>query len=186
MHARGRIAGAVLMFALGTTGCGASGAANAPGQAGTPYSGASIALFDDAIDSAAVGLDFGKTYAPSSDPELRRRVKQSDAVVRVRVDTVTSRNDGPRPTYEVRLRALEQPLAGSPPEGGVSVNIGSASESYGIVRSLDGALVGRTFIAFLRTFSRPDGERETHFHLSPDSSEVKTAVANALALGELE
>ena len=37
-----------------------------------------------------------------------------------------------------------------------------------------------------REFVRPDGDRELHFHLAPDSKEVKLAVSDAVLLGELK
>jgi hypothetical protein len=53
------------------------------------------------------------------------------------------------------------------------------------MKNFESRLVGYGFVAFVREFATPTGERELHFHLAPDTKEVKAAVSDALALGEL-
>jgi hypothetical protein len=53
------------------------------------------------------------------------------------------------------------------------------------MKNFESRLVGYAFVAFVREFATPAGDRELHFHLAPDTKEVKAAVSDALALGEL-
>jgi hypothetical protein len=74
------------------------------------------------------------------------------------------------------MRILEV-LAGSyPPADDFSVTIDATSPSVGILRNLQDGLVGKTFIAFVRAFVRPDGDHELHFHLAPDTKPEVAAV----------
>jgi hypothetical protein len=170
---------------LGLAACGGGPDASTPTRALTPYAGRQADLFDDTIEAAAVGLDFDRGYAPRLDKTLRERAQVGDLVVRVRVSTVTAKSDGPDASYQLGLHTVER-LAGKdivPTDFTVQIN--RASESHGIMKNFDARLVGYAFIAFLRQFSSPTGEREVHFHLAPDTKEVKMAVSDAVALGEL-
>jgi hypothetical protein len=175
----------LLALALGLSACGGPGASSSSRPLPS-YAGHAIELYDDAIDPAAVGLDYQKSYAARSDARLRERTQVSDAVLRVRVATVTSKNDGPESTYQLGLHTLE-PMSGKhPPPPDFTVRIDKSSESHGIMRNLESRLVGYSFVAFVREFVRPDGDSELHFHLAPDTKEVKAAVIDAIALQELK
>jgi hypothetical protein len=136
------------------------------------------------MDPAAVGLDFDKGYSPRADPLLRERSQTSDAVLRVKVSTVTGKKDGPEATYYLGLHIVERMTGDRPPPADFTVSVGKRSDSHGIVKNFEGRLVGYPFVAFVREFVRPDGEHALHFHLSPDTSAVKAAVGDAVVLGE--
>jgi hypothetical protein len=53
------------------------------------------------------------------------------------------------------------------------------------MKNFESRLVGYGFVAFVREFSHSNGDREVHFHLAPDTKEVKQAAIDALALGEV-
>lgn len=164
--------------------CGAGGPD--PNRPVATYSGRAADLFDDSIDPAAVGLDFDKGYAPKVDKNLRDRAQNADAVLRVRVSTVTAKTDGPDAVYQIGLHTVEKVAGKNPPAADFNLQIDKSSEAYGIAKSFESRLVGYAFIAFVREFSRPGGERELHFHLAPDTKEVKSAVSDALVLGEFK
>jgi hypothetical protein len=144
------------------------------------YAGRQADLFDDTIEPAAVGLDYDKGYSPRLDKTLRERAQVGDAVLRVRVSTVTARPDGRHARYELELHTVEK-LAGKRelPTDFV-VRVSKSSDSHGIVKNFESRLVGYAFIAFVREFDHPSGERQVHFHLAPDTKEVKTAVGDAV------
>jgi hypothetical protein len=172
-------------LALGVAACGPIG--GGPGSPTRPlpaYAGHASDLFDDGIEPAAVGLDFDKGYSPKADPLLRERAQVSDAVLRIRIATVTGKKDGPESTYQLGLHTLEKLTGDNPPPTDFTVGVNRSSESHGILKNFEGRLVGAPFIAFVREFVRADGDREIHFHLSPDTADVKAAVANAVILGE--
>ena len=167
-------------------GCGPAAPAGAPTRPLPAYSGRAADLFDDAIDPSGVGMDYDKGYTPKSDPLLRERAQVSDAVLRVKVQTVTGKTDGPEKTYQLGLHTVEKMTGQNAPTADFTVGVNKSSESHGILKNFEGRLVGYSFIAFVREFVRPDGDREIHFHLSPDTKEVKAAVGDAVVLGEIE
>jgi hypothetical protein len=165
--------------------CGGGPEAKAPGRPLPSYAGRATELFDDAIDARAVGLDLeGLGVPPRSDTLLRERTQVGDAVMRVRIDTVTSRGDGVSERYDLGLRVIDK-IAGAQdiPEE-FTVRVDKNSPSVGIVKSFQGRLGGKIFIAFLREFVRPDGDSESHFHLARDGKDVEAAVREAAALAE--
>ncbi|MBS2019881.1 MAG: cobalamin ABC transporter substrate-binding protein [Deltaproteobacteria bacterium] len=174
-------------LALGSAGCEASGrGATGPTRPLPAYAGRAADLFDDTIEPAAVGLDFDKGYSPKSDATLRERAQVSDAVLRVRVSTVTAKKDGPDSVYELGMHSVERLAGAHTPGDDFTVHLTKTSESHGIMKNFETRLVGTPFIAFVREFVRPDGDREIHFHLAPDTKEVKNAVGEAVILGEVK
>jgi hypothetical protein len=185
MLSLGRVPFAAAVLLLALTGCGGG----APTTAARPvagYSGRAAELFDDTIEPAAVGLDFDRGYSPKSDPLLRERAQTGDAVVRVRVSTVTAKKNGPEETYQLGLHSVEMLGGKHAPAPDFTVTITKASESMGIVKNFEARLIGYAFVAFVREFAMPSGERELHFHLAPDTKEVKTAVGDAMVLAGLK
>lgn len=144
------------------------------------YAGHAIELFDDAIEPRAVGLDLEQTADPRSDALLRERAQTGDAAIRVRIGTLTEKQDGAATSYQLGMRILEI-LAGSyPPADDFIVTIDAKNPSAGIVRNLQEGIVGKTFIALVRAFVRPDGDHELHFHLVPDAKPEQAAIRAAI------
>ena len=117
---RSRLARAALVAALALTvigtGCDIP-PPNAPTRPLAAYAGRSLQLFDDAIDPNAVGISLEVGADPRTDRTLRERTQIGDAAVRVRVTTITSKEDEGTTRYVVGVRTLEK-LAGQfpPPE----------------------------------------------------------------------
>lgn len=150
-----------------------------------PWTGHSTELFDDVIEPRAVGLELNVTATPRSDPTLRERTQIGDAVLRVRVDTVTQSGYGKQIRHQLNLTSLEKLAGDHPPPQSFVVTMDESSPSIGIVRSLEARLGGKTFIAFVKSFNK-EGERQYHFHLAPDAKDVRDAVQDAVALGEFK
>jgi hypothetical protein len=174
------VSAASLAFSL------ACGEAKGPKRPLPAYEAQAKVLFDDVIDPAAVGLDFDKSYAPGQDPALRERVRQADAVLRAKVMTITSRTTEGRGSYQLALVALDDQLIGPfPPASPFLMRIDESSPSNGIVKHLEGGLVGKVFIVFVKAFQRADGDQELHAHLSPDTKATARAISDAQAKDEL-
>jgi hypothetical protein len=167
-------------------GCGQASGASSPTRPLPAYAGRAADLFDDAIDPAGVGMDYDRGYSPRADALLRERAQVSDAVLRIKIATVTAKTDGAEKTYQLGLHTVEKMTGDNPPAADFTVSVTKSSEAHGILKNFEGRLVGYPFIAFVREFVRPDGDREVHFHLSPDTKEVKVAVGDAVVLGEIE
>ena len=116
---------------------------------------------------------------------LRERAQVGDAVLRVRVSTVTAKTNGPDAQFQLGLHTVEKLAGKYPPPVNFTVQIDKTSESHGIMKNFESRLVGYSFVAFVREFAHPNGERELHFHLAPDTKEVKAAVGDAMVMGEL-
>lgn len=151
------------------------------GPNATPAQRHAAELFDDVIEPRAVGLELNITSTPRSDAILRERTQIGDAVVRVRIETVTQSGAGSEVRHQLVLKTLEKLAGEHPPEGDFSVTLDDSSPSIGIVRSLETRLGGKTFIAFVKAFNL-GGERQYHFHLAPDAKDVRDAVAEAVSL----
>jgi hypothetical protein len=162
---------------------GCPGEANGPGRPVPPYHGHATELFDDVIEPKAVGMEIGDTLDPRGDPVLRERTQIGDATLRVRVDTVTVKQEDQGATYQIGFRAIDK-LAGKFPPGD-AFTVRPSKSSQGLVKDLESQLVGKRFIIFVRLFGVDGGERELHFHLSPDSKQVAAAVHDATVLGEM-
>ena len=165
-----------------TLGCAGSAGANRPLPS---YAGHSTELFDDAIEPRAVGLNIDESSTdPRTDSLLRERAQLSDAIVRVRVTTITAKHDGTDTAYQLGVRTVESLGGPFPPDETFTVTMGPKSLSLGIVRTLEDAIVGKSFVAFVRAFVLPDGDRELHFHFAPDTKPEAAAVRAAMTKKE--
>jgi hypothetical protein len=176
------VAGALALAACGSS---STPGPEAPARTGplAPWAGPLGALFPDAIDPAAVGLAM-MPGSPRSDPYLRDRTQASEVLARVRVSTVTSELVGDQPTYHLALVPFGEALVpGPPPPDRVEIVVRPGSAGAGVLKALQGRMVGRTFIGFFRSFAGGD-EPVVHFHLAPDSPETAAGVREAAALGE--
>ena len=174
-----RVYGYVLAAAVvGALGCGGAGA-NAPSRPLPSYAGHAAELFDDAIEAKAVGLDLEAAANPRMDSRLRERAEVGDAVLRVRVSTVSAKEEDAGSRYLLGFETLEKLGGQFPPNADFSVVVDKTGSSLGIVKSFQGRLVGKSFVAFVRMFVRPDGDREMHFHLAPDTKDEVAAVREA-------
>ncbi len=167
---------------LATVACGGPDA-NSPGRTLPPFTGRSVELFDDAIEPRAVGLNLEEAAQPRTDPVLRERTQTGDAVVRVRVETVTGSGDSESLKYELTLRILNVLAGQNAPKDILTVMVGRSSPSFGILKSFDTRLGGKQFIAFVREFQVGE-DRRFHFHFAPDAPDVAAAVKDAVDLAE--
>jgi hypothetical protein len=176
------------LVALPTTACGGPGASAANAESSRPlppYSGAGARQFDDGIDPHAVGLELENFTAPKNDPRLRARALAADVVVRARVSTVTGKVSSGNRSYQISFQTVER-LAGKHPVGDdFVVQVDKESPSIGIVRTMEGELVGKTLIVFVKEFAH-DGDRDLHFHASADGAETAAAVKEAVVLDEVK
>lgn len=168
---------------VASTGCsGAAAGGRAPGYPLPPYTDRDVAVFDDAIDPRAVGYELERAINPNGDALLRERAQLSDAALRARVTTVSSKNEDRGLSWEIGFRTVEK-LAGPGPIGDeFTVDVGPHSSSAGILRAWDGRLIGKSFVVFVRAFARADspGDADLHFHVAPDTKDEAAAVRAAV------
>lgn len=169
----------IALVGLAAAGCAGSQAPRPLASYGAHFA----TLFDDGIDGSAVGFaSESKSYRPKADPLFRARVEAADGVVRLKVVTISAKADSTGTSYILSCR-VEQKLAGAhAPTGDIELRVSSRAPSAGILRSLSESVVGMHFVAFLRDFVRPDGEKETHFHFAPDTPIVVDGATNPTGL----
>jgi len=171
----------------GLSGCDSTPSPTSPAAvAGLPrWEGHAQQVFDDNIDPAAVGLSM-EGASPRTDPFLRERSQTGEVVARLRVQTVTVDSVGDQVTYHLGVQVGVPTLTEAKlPDRTFELSIKSSSQAFGIAKAFDARLRGATFIGFLHRFASEGGEAEVHWHLSPDTAEVATAVKDAVALREL-
>ncbi len=169
---------AMVVFFTLATGC-AQDVRN-PKRALPSYVGHMADLFDDAIEPGAVGLTGDKgVYQAKYDPTFRERVRTADAVLRVRVVTITAKDESGGTSFTVGLQSVAKLAGAFPPGERFSLVVPRDGLSAGILKNLDKRIVGMRFVAMVHTFVRPDGDTEMHFHLAPDTEEVAQTAANA-------
>jgi len=162
-----------------------------PGPAGPTrplpsYVGHAAELFDDTIEPAAVGISLDVGDDPRSDRRLRERTQVGDAVVRLRVTTITAKEDeNGAPFFILGLHTLESLAGAFPPGDTFEVTVRKTSPSAGLLKGMQEQIVGKTFVGFVRAFVAADGDQEIHFHLAPDTKLEIVAVKDAAALAGL-
>jgi len=180
-----------VVLALWILASGACGGGAAEGRL-VQYAGHATELFDDVIEPRAVGLELDVASTPRSDPILRERTQIGDAVVRVRISTVTESGYGKTIRHQLVLQTLEKLAGERPPPPTFTVTLDDNSPAAGIIRNLESRLGGKTFIAFVKAFggAAPQGggepEKEYHFHMAPDTRDVRDAVAEAIVFAAFQ
>jgi len=167
--------------ALTMSGCGAGTVGSRdPGRAPPPYVGHATELFDDAIEATAVGYNLEGRSSQLGSTLLRERVQLGDAVARARVTTVTSKDEDKGRAWQVDLHTVER-LAGRP-EADFEIRIDPSGPSAGILRAVEGRLIGKTFVVFVREYAREGspGDSDLRFHLAPDDKDEIEAVRAAV------
>ena len=133
--------------------------------------GAGARQFDDGIDPTPWGSSSRISPPPrtirASGPGRWRRTWSC----RARVSTVTGKVSSGNRSYQISFQTVER-LAGKHPVGDdFVVQVDKESPSIGIVRTMEGELVGKTLIVFVKEFAH-DGDRDLHFHASADGAET--------------
>jgi hypothetical protein len=138
------------------------------------YTPEEAALFDDTFSPGVFGAPV--EVPPGDDPKLVERTRLADAVVRVKVATVT-RDRGPQGnlSYQLALRALEEAWRGETPGEPVQAPVNPGSPAYSFVASADAVLVGRVVVLFFRRY-KEGGSAAIHWHAEADTPEVRAAI----------
>jgi hypothetical protein len=173
---------AAIVAALPACGAGTSGPRE-PRRTLPVYLGHAAELFDDAFEPEALGFELVPTAPAARNFLLRERTQVGDYVVRALLTTVTSTEEDRGRSWQLAFQTIET-LAGShPPEARFTVKAGPDSPSAGYLRALEGRLIGKTFVAFVREFAHPGdtGASDLHFHLAPDAKPEVEAVRVAVA-----
>jgi hypothetical protein len=177
---------AIAASSVALIGCGATTVRGRPLPA---YGGDDASVFDDAVEPAAIDLNFDKGYDPRADRWFKARARGADAVLRARTTTVSARSSAFGASYQLTLTAvrsgeytdMNEVVGPYPPKDPFTITIDGRSSSGGMLKLMANGLVGKTFVVFVKEFIRPDGDKELHFHLAPDTKATIRAVSDAIA-----
>jgi hypothetical protein len=188
-----RLAKALVALALAasTAAC-ASGpplpSTRAPDHPLPVYAGDYPDLYDDGIDPHAFGVELETPIDYRRDLRFQERVKASDAIVRARISTVTNDVGASRITYQIALSEIEH-LGGTVPADQwpkeITVRVDANSPAFGIVKSFEERLIGKSLVVFVKNFTRSvagdslEGD-ELHFHGAPDDANTLGALKDVL------
>jgi hypothetical protein len=184
-----RAFGPALSAFLMCASCGGAAAdTHAQGPGLWPYGGDAMKIFDDAIELTAVGYgaDVDRGAEPAEDKRLRERTPIADAVVRIRVTGVTSKNDDGANGWEIACHTLEVLAGKRPPPADFTLHVDAAGPAAGILRQFAGRVTAGTFVVFIEEFARSDGApgSQLHFHIAKDTPEELISIREAAAAGD--
>jgi len=180
------VAAVVALAALGA-GCASSGpgVATMASALGLPaWDGTDRELFGDEIDPSAVG--FVPPKDPKKDPKLAARALRAELVGKIRVQTFTVETRGGDAHYVLSVRFADPPVVATQlAEREFEVSIEPGDAAYGLMKTLDAGIKGRSFIGLVKRFRSVDDEIEPHFYLAPDTEDVVGAIQEAIAVKEV-
>jgi hypothetical protein len=170
--------------ALAITACGGNEPKVVSAIAGLPeYTPSEASLYGDEFTAAVFGLP--KEIAPSQDPKLRERTDRADAIIPVRISTVTADSLAGVRAYTLGVVADGAPVVGSAPAGQLEIRLGPGNPSLTQVQLADTSLVGKRFLLFVRRYADA-GEAVNHYHGEADAPDVRKAIESAQALDSLK
>jgi hypothetical protein len=173
------------MLALLVSSCtGGSTPAQDPGERERlpEFTAAEASLFDDSIALGVFGAELTDAEA-GDDTKLSERTVRADAVVPVKVSTVTSDSVGETERFELEVTPWAASLAGAAQAAPITLQVSQRSPSFPFVKSAGTTLVGAKLILFFRRYDQ-DGRASVHWRLEADSNEVRKVVEQARAAAD--
>jgi hypothetical protein len=168
------------LLLLALAGCGGSQPRAASATEGLPeYTPEEAAIFGDDLSPSVFGLP---TEIPiGKDARLPDRLQGADAVVRVRVATVSEEELAGKKGFDLSLSVEPAPLKGRIDENPLEIRLGPTSPALSQVLTAGSQFVGRRFVLFVKRYAH-QGERELHWHGEGDTPAFQQAVERTNAL----
>jgi hypothetical protein len=136
-------------------------------------------VFDDSIAPEVFGLQVDRED-PNQDPLFIQRCREADHVSRVKLRTIREERFDGALRYRIVVQPLGPALAGEPLKDELELNVGRASPSLSMLRSMSVEAVGAKFILFLKRYQL-DQELVFHFRGEPDRETIVQAIRRANA-----
>jgi hypothetical protein len=147
------------------------------------YTPEEASLFGDELTPSVFGLP--SELPIDQDPKLGSRLRRADAVLKVRVETVSEETLAGAKGYSLALAVEPGGVRGSSPENPLEIQLSTGSPSLAQIQTEGAQFVGHRFVLFVKRYSR-DGEPELHWHGEGDTPAFQHAVARSNALDELQ
>jgi hypothetical protein len=136
-------------------------------------------LFDDRIDRSS--LDRG--VPPASDELLKARAQAADHIVYVTVQGFRTDQSSDGTVHNLLVGAGE-PVAGRRAPDNLELAVGEANPFQPVMAKMGPRLMGRTFIAYLKSFKGAQGP-ELHWFMTADSPKLTAAIREVHLLMEV-
>jgi hypothetical protein len=171
----------LVLVALG--GCGGTQPRAASATEGLPeYTPEEAAIFGDDLSPSVFGLP---TEIPiQNDTRLADWLHDADAVVKVRVATVSQEELAGKKAFSLSLSVEPESLKGRLEENPLEIQLGPSSPALSQVLTAGSQFIGRRFILFVKRYAR-QGEPELHWHGEGDTPTFHQAVERTNALDEV-
>lgn len=153
------------------------GGAQTPAVSGAPLTAEEERLFDNGVDFVADPEALEGQWRRDWSAELDQRVRRSDVIAYVHVQTVRTDTDlDRRVTYRLFVEE-RRTLVGRFPSGELVLRARAGDPGYGTVEGSEGRLLNQDFVLFLK-WELPEGATELvpRWHLSPSTDPVKLRV----------
>jgi hypothetical protein len=172
------------LLVLALAGCGGSQPRAASATEGLPeYSPEEAAIFGDDLSPSVFGLP---TEIPiENDSRLFDWLHDADAIVKVRVATVSQEELAGKKGFALSLSVEPGTLKGRLDENPLEIQLGPGSPALSQVLTAGSQFVGRRFVLFVKRYAR-QGEPELHWHGEGDTPAFHQAIERTNALDEVE
>ena len=173
----------VFFLLLFAGGCGGGEPRAASATSGLPeYTPEEASIFGDDLSPSVFGLP---TEIPiASEPRLPDRLREADAIVRVRVATVSQEDLAGKKGFSLSLSVEPAPLKGNVQDNPLEIQLGPTSPALSQVLTAGSQFVGRRFVLFVKRYSH-HGEPELHWHGEGDTPAFRQAFERTNALDEV-
>jgi hypothetical protein len=133
-------------------------------------------LFDDRL-VLEPGLE--NSYRADPRAKLRERVRRADAVLRVRVGSVTRASANQGVVYALVVRRVGPTLAGQFSEAPFTLTVTRDDPGFSAVRQLERRLVAKTLVLFLKRYNGGPRQGTLRWHAEPDSPALHALIQGA-------
>lgn len=159
----------VLIAVIACWGIGCAGAAS--NMPVTDFRPSDADLFDNAVDLVEVPVIVEGDWSGA----FERRVQRADLVAVVRIESLSNDFVSRRAAYRLTLKVKKRLKGSSSRE--LVLRVGDEERGYETVEANEDRLLHNPFVAFIKWEVDPESnDLVTHWHLSPDSDEVREKV----------
>jgi hypothetical protein len=155
-------------------GCGKPSAV--PARPTSPFTEADTKLFDDGVDLVSDPEGLAGKWADDWNLDMRERVRRSDLIAVVTVETLRSDIDPEGRTTHRLLVEVGRVMKGKQPGDELDLASADAATGYATIDTNKGRLLHMELLALIKWVAEPDGTVSSHFHLASASENVLSRV----------
>lgn len=146
-----------------------------------PFPSTLSQAFDDGVDYIADVDNLGGRLAADWRDQIDILTRESDLIVAVRIETVTSGAEASASgTYRLTAAAITAPIVGDRPDNNrVELRVSEGELGYNTVRANLRRLQSGEYFLFARWYTNDDGQVRAHWHLTPRTDAALQRIQSA-------